>query len=152
MYFHTIFLYVLQIQKLFLVLQNINNLKLNIMKKLFLILLLLPLFCSSQTILKDVGRMCVVDENKNTRNCTEVVSNMSIFIENDYLVIKTDIETTKYQIDSYYVDDNGNKLSTFDVIIDGKIQTATSVEDNFCKAFFITEGEDKFYTSFFDYK
>ncbi len=122
------------------------------MKKLFLILLLLPLFCSSQIILKDVGRMCIVDKSKNIRDCIEIVSNMSIFVENDYLVIKTDIETTKYQIDSYYVDDSGNKLSTFDVIIDGKIQTATSVEDNFCKAFFITEGDDKFYTSFFDYK
>lgn len=96
--------------------------------------------------------MCIVDENKNTRDCTEVVSNMSIFIENDYLVIKTDIETTKYPIDAYYIDREGKKLDTFDIVIDGKIQTATSVEDNFCKAFFITEGDDKFYTSFFDYK
>lgn len=152
MYFDTIFLYVLQIQKIFLVLQNINNLKLNIMKKLILILLLLPLFCSSQTILKDVGRMCIVDENKNTRDCTEVVSNMSIFIENDYLVIKTDIETTKYPIDSYYIDKEGKKLDTFDVIIDGKVQTATSVEDNFCKAFMIFEDGDKFHTTFFNYK
>lgn len=122
------------------------------MKKLFLILLLLPLFCSSQTILKDVGRICIVDENKNTSDCTEVVSNMSIFIENDYLVIKTDIETIKYPIDSYYINKEGEKLDTFDVIIDGKIQTATSVEDDFCKAFFIMEENDNFYTSFFYYK
>lgn len=122
------------------------------MKKLILILLFLPLFCSSQTILKDVGRICIVDENKNSRDCTEVVSNMSIFIENDYLVIKTDIETTKYPIDSYYIDDKGNKLATFDVVIDGKIQTATSVEDNFSKSFMIFDYSDKFYTSFFDYK
>jgi hypothetical protein len=151
-YFDTIFLYVLQIQKLFLVLQNINNLKLNIMKKLILILLLLPLFCSSQTILKDVGRMCIVDENKNTRDCTEVVSNMSILIENDFLIIKSDVETTKHQIDAYYVDKKGNKLSTFDVILDGRIQTASYMEDNICKAFFIIDSSDNTYTSFFDYK
>ena len=122
------------------------------MKKLILILLLLPLFCSSQVILKDVGRMCVIDENKNTRNCTNVISQMSIFIENDYLVIKTNIETTKYKIDAYYIDKEGNKLSTFDVIIDGKIQTATSVEDEFSKVFMIIENGNKFHTSFFDYK
>ena len=83
---------------------------------------------------------------------TMLYRNMSIYIEDDYLIIKSDIETTKYQIDSYYLDKNGKKLDTFDVIVDGKIQTATSVEDKFCKAFFITEKGDKFFTSFFDYK
>lgn len=120
------------------------------MKKLFLIFFL-PLFSSSQIILKDVDRMCVVDESKHIYRCTDILSKMSIFIENDYLVIKSDVETTKYQIDAYYVK-AGKKLNTFDVIIDGKIQTATSVEDKFCKAFFITEEGDKFFTSFFDYK
>lgn len=122
------------------------------MKKLFLVLFFFPLFSSSQVILKDVGRMCITDEVKNTRDCKEITSNMSIYIEDDYLIIKSDIETTKYQIDSYYLDKNGKKLDTFDVIVDGKIQTATSVEDKFCKAFFITEKGDKFFTSFFDYK
>ena len=122
------------------------------MKKLILILLLLPLFCSSQVILKDVGRMCIVDKSKNIRDCIEIVSNMSVFVENDFLIIKSDIETTKHQIDAYYVDDKGNKLSTFDVVIDGKIQTASYVEDNICKAFFIMDDSDNIYTSFFDYK
>ncbi len=122
------------------------------MKKLFLILFFFPLFSSSQVILNDVGRMCITDEVKNTRDCKEITSNMSIYIEDDYLIIKTDIETTKYQIDSYYLDKNGKKLDTFDVIVDGKIQTATSVEDKFSKVFMIIEKGDKFHTSFFDYK
>lgn len=122
------------------------------MKKLILILLLLPLFCSSQEILSNVNRMCIVDEVKNTNNCTDVVSNMSIFVENDYLVIKTNHKTTKYPIESYYVNKEGKRLETFDVIIDGKIQTAVSVEDKFSKVFMIIEDGDKFHTSFFDYK
>ncbi len=119
MYFHTIFLYVLQIQKLFLVLQNINNLKLNIMKKLFLILLLLPLFCSSQVLFDEPMNECYDNYKTKKYSCFALSEGSKIYIEGDTLVI--DIKTTihKYKITDkkttkdfcyLFLTENDNKL------------------------------------------
>ena len=88
------------------------------MKKLILILLLSPLFSFSQVLIKDVSRMSYLDTPKNIHKTTEVLSNMSIYIESGYLFIKDDIETLKYKvIDTYLSDINGKETTVYEILI-----------------------------------
>lgn len=88
------------------------------MKKLILILLFVPLFSFSQTLVNNVSRMSYLDTPKNIHKTTEVLSNMRIYIESGYLFIKDDIETLKYKvIDTYLSDINGKETTVYEILI-----------------------------------
>lgn len=88
------------------------------MKKLLIILLLLPIVSFSQILIKDVSRMSYLDTPKNIHKTTEVLSNMSIYIESGYLFIKDDLETLKYKvIDTYLSDTNGKEITVYEILI-----------------------------------
>lgn len=99
------------------------------MKKLILILLLVPLFSFSQTLVNNVSRMSYLDTPKNIHKTTEVLSNMSIYIESGYLFIKDDIETLKYKIVKIHsVEVEGKKENVYEVLI-GKEKHLASVSN-----------------------
>ncbi|WP_026724993.1 hypothetical protein [Flavobacterium sasangense] len=88
------------------------------MKKLLFILFLFPAVSFSQILIKDVSRMSYLDTPKNIHKTTEVLSNMSIYIESGYLFIKDDIETLKYKvIDTYLSDINGKETTVYEIFI-----------------------------------
>ncbi len=88
------------------------------MKKLLFILFLLPVVSFSQILIKDVSRMSYLDTPKNIHKTTEVLSNMSIYIESGYLFIKDDLETLKYKvIDTYLSDTNGKEITVYEILI-----------------------------------
>lgn len=88
------------------------------MKKLLIIVLLLPFVSFSQILIKDVSRMSYLDTPKNIHKTTEVLSNMSIYIESGYLFIKDDLETLKYKvIDTYLSDTNGKEITVYEILI-----------------------------------
>ena len=88
------------------------------MKKLLFILFLLPVVSFSQILIKDVSRMSYLDTPKNIHKTTEVLSNMSVYIESGYLFIKDDIETLKYKvIDTYLSDINGQETTVYEILI-----------------------------------
>lgn len=89
------------------------------MKKLILILLVCPLFSFSQTLIKDVYRMSYLDTPKNFHKTTDVLSNMSIYVDSGYLLIKDDLETLKYKVtDSYLSDINGKETTVYEILIE----------------------------------
>ena len=88
------------------------------MKKLLFIFFLLPVVSFSQILIKDVSRMSYLDTPKNIHKTTEVLSNMSIYIESGYLFIKDDLETLKYKvIDTYLSDTNGKEITVYEILI-----------------------------------
>lgn len=88
------------------------------MKKLILILLFAPLFSFSQTLVSNVSRMSYLDTPKNIHKTTEVLSNMSIYVDSGFLIIKDDLETLKYKItDSYLSDINGKETTVYEILI-----------------------------------
>lgn len=88
------------------------------MKKLLFILFLLPVVSFSQILIKDVSRMSYLDTPKNIHKTTEVLTNMSVYIESGYLFIKDDLETLKYKvIDTYLSDTNGKEITVYEILI-----------------------------------
>lgn len=88
------------------------------MKKLLFILFLFPAVSFSQILIKDVSRMSYLDTPKNIHKTTEVLSNMSVYIESGYLFIKDDLETLKYKvIDTYLSDTNGKEITVYEILI-----------------------------------
>lgn len=88
------------------------------MKKLLFIFFLLPVVSFSQILIKDVSRMSYLDTPKNIHKTTEVLSNMSVYIESGYLFIKDDLETLKYKvIDTYLSDTNGKEITVYEILI-----------------------------------
>ena len=99
------------------------------MKKLFLILLVCPLFSFSQTLIKDVSRMSYLDSPKNIHRTTEVLSNMIIYVDSGYLFIKDDLEILKYKIVKIHsVEVEGKKENVYEVLI-GKEKHLASVSN-----------------------
>ena len=91
------------------------------MKKLILILLVCPLFSFSQTLIKDVYKMSYLDAPKKIHKSTDVLSNMSIYVESGYLFIKDDLETLKYKVtDSYLSDVNGKETTVYEILIENE--------------------------------
>jgi hypothetical protein len=89
------------------------------MKKLILILLVCPLFSFSQTLIKDVYKMSYLDTPKNIHKSTDVLSNMTIYVDSGYLFIKDDLETLKYKVtDSYLSDINGKETTVYEILIE----------------------------------
>lgn len=87
------------------------------MKKLILITILLPLLSFSQILVKDVSSMTFMTESPKFHKNTDVLD-MTIYIESEYLVIKSNTETTKYKIikSTHRVNDE----TLYEVIIDKK--------------------------------
>ena len=99
------------------------------MKKLILILLVCPLFSFSQTLIKDVYKMSYLDTPKNFHKTTDVLSNMSIYVESGYLFIKDDLETLKCKIVKIHsVEVEGKKENVYEVLI-GKEKYLASVSN-----------------------
>ena len=99
------------------------------MKKLILILLVCPLFSFSQTLIKDVYKMSYLDTPKNFHKTTDVLSNMSIYVESGFLIIKDDLETLKYKIVKIHsVEVEGKKENVYEVLI-GKEKYLASVSN-----------------------
>lgn len=92
------------------------------MKKLLIILLLLPIVSFSQILIKDVSRMSYLDTPKNIHKTTEVLSKMSVYIESGYLFIKDDLETLKYKVTDTYLseDGNGRKITVYEIFIENE--------------------------------
>ena len=104
------------------------------MKKLLFILFLLPVVSFSQILIKDVSRMSYLDTPINFHKTTEVLSNMSIYIESGYLFIKDDLETLKYKvIDTYLSEDgNGREITVYEILIENEkyFTYVSSVKDS----------------------
>lgn len=99
------------------------------MKKLILILLLSPLFSFSQVLIKDVSRMSYLDSPKNIHRTTKVLSNMIIYVDSGFLIIKDDLETLKYKIVKIHsVKVEGKKENVYEVLI-GKEKHLASVSN-----------------------
>ena len=92
------------------------------MKKLLIILLLLPIVSFSQILIKDVSRMSYLDTPKNIHKTTEVLSKMCVYIESGYLFIKDDLETLKYKVTDTYLseDGNGRKITVYEIFIENE--------------------------------
>ena len=116
------------------------------MKKLLFILFLLPVVSFSQILIKDVSRMSYLDTPKNIHKTTEVLSNMSIYIESGYLFIKDDLETLKYKITDTYLseDSNGTEITVYEIIIENEkyFTYVSSVKDSRFLYLRSLEGDD----------
>lgn len=121
------------------------------MKKLFLITVLFPLFSFSQTLVKEVSRMSYLDTPKNIHKTTEVLSNMSIYVDSGFLIIKDDLETLKYKVtDSYLSDVNGKETMVYEILIENEkhIAYVDSVEK--LKFLFLKSIEDTDVSFFYE--
>lgn len=121
------------------------------MKKFILILLLLPVFCSSQVILDNVTKMCMSNDYGKTEDCVRTTSNMSVYIKDDVLFIKSDVSTIQYEIDAYYVEDNGDKTNTFDILMEGVLKRVTYVKDKYSTLLVIADINEKVTASFWQF-
>ena len=78
--------------------------------------------------------MSYLDTPKNFHKTTEVLSNMSIYIESGYLFIKDDLETLKYKvIDTYLSEDgNGREITVYEILIENEkyFTYVSSVKDS----------------------
>ena len=92
------------------------------MKKVFFILVLLPLFSFSQTLVKDVSRISFLILSTNFHKTTEVFD-MTVYIEDNYLVMKSKVETTEYKIVKVSLDEYNDTI--YEIIIDKKPHTAS---------------------------
>lgn len=62
--------------------------------------------------------MSYLDTPKNFHKTTDVLSNMSIYVDSGYLFIKDDLETLKYKVtDSYLSDINGKETTVYEILI-----------------------------------
>lgn len=68
------------------------------MKKLILILLFLPLFCSSQVLFDKPMSKCYVNEETNVFSCFNTLEGSKIYIENNFLIIDIVTNVYKYEI------------------------------------------------------
>ena len=99
------------------------------MKQLLFILFLLPVVGFSQVLIKDVSRMSYLNTPKNLHKTSEVLTNMSIFVENGYLYIKDDLETLKYKIIKIHnIVDKGEKVTVYEILIN-KEKYLTSISN-----------------------
>lgn len=89
------------------------------MKKLILILSLLPFISFSQVLLNEVTQVCFKDKTKDTLECFYANSTFYVeIINNDYLVVKSNGEIKKYKIIADYIDLITNKPLTDNFSID----------------------------------
>jgi hypothetical protein len=122
------------------------------MKKLILILLFIPLFCSSQVIISNVHKMCISEDSEKTDSCSNVYSNMSIYVEDGFLVIKNDVEISKYEIDyTYSNNEKGDLVFAFDILIDNEIFFASKSQNDYGQIFVMRDEKRKKVAKFFEY-
>lgn len=121
------------------------------MKKLLFILFLLPVVSFSQILIKDVSRMSYLDTPKNIHKTTEVLTNMSIFVENGYLYIKDDLETLKYKIIKIHnVVDKGEKVTVYEILINKEKHLASISNYKKSRAILLESVDDTDATIFYD--
>lgn len=121
------------------------------MKKLLFILFLLPVVSFSQILIKDVSRMSYLDTPKNIHKTSEVLTNMSIFVENGYLYIKDDLETLKYKIIKIHnVVDKGEKVTVYEILINKEKHLASISNYKKSRAILLESVDDTDATIFYD--
>lgn len=116
------------------------------MKKYILILIFLPLFCNSQTLIKDVSTIAFLNKKTDYHTSKKVDSNMSIYVDEEKwkLYIKDDVKTITYEIDgiNYYSDDDVNFETEYIIKKDGELQTALVYYYKSSKAFLIKSKDE----------
>lgn len=105
------------------------------MKKLILILLLLPLFCSSQVLFDKPMSECYINENTNEFSSFQTLKGSKIYIDSDYLVIDIVTDVRKYKIvnkteygdfiDLELLQDGKEYLFSYDTDLESKKQWLT---------------------------
>ena len=121
------------------------------MKKLLFILFLLPVVGFSQVLIKDVSRMSYLNTPKNLHKTSEVLTNMSIFVENGYLYIKDDLETLKYKIIKIHnIVDKGEKVTVYEILINKEKHLASISNYKKSRAILLESVDDTDATIFYD--
>lgn len=121
------------------------------MKQLLFILFLLPVVGFSQVLIKDVSRMSYLNTPKNLHKTSEVLTNMSIFVENGYLYIKDDLETLKYKIIKIHnIVDKGEKVTVYEILINKEKHLASISNYKKSRAILLESVDDTDATIFYD--
>ena len=121
------------------------------MKQLLFILFLIPVVGFSQVLIKDVSRMSYLNTPKNIHNTSEVLTNMSIFVENGYLYIKDDLETLKYKIIKIHnIVDKGEKVTVYEILINKEKHLASISNYKKSRAILLESVDDTDATIFYD--
>ena len=111
----------------------------------------MPLFSFSQTLIKDVSVMSYLDTPKNIHESTQVMSNMSIYIDSGFLIIKDDLETLKYKIlKTHVIEEDGEKVNVYEFLIKGEKHIGSISSSFNSKAFLIESVEDTDATLFYE--
>lgn len=121
------------------------------MKKLILILLLSPLFLFSQTLVKSVSIVSYLDTPKKIHKSTDVLTNMSIYVENGYFYIKDDLETLNYKITkTHNFVDKGENVIIYEILIGKERYIAHIVYYKKSRALLLESIEDTDSVIFYD--
>lgn len=102
-------------------------------------------------LVKEVSKMSYLDTPKKIHKSTDVLSNMSIYVEDGYFYIKDDLETLKYKVtDSYLSDVNGKETMVYEILIENEkhIAYVDSVEKS--KFLFLKSIEDTDVSFFYE--
>jgi hypothetical protein len=121
------------------------------MKKLIIILLLIPFFGISQILVEDVSVMSLLNKKKDTHSSMDVTTNMSIYIENGYFYIKSDIDWTKSKIiKTLKAEDTGYESDTYIIMMDGEEEQAYTFTDKKNRGLMIVNNKRKETTIFYE--
>lgn len=123
------------------------------MKKVFLLIVLFPLFGLSQVLIEDVSRMSFNHPSKNIHKTTEVSSNMSVFVENGFICVKSNIESYRFKILKKYIaeDINGEK-DLYEILIGNEKYYASIVYYKNSKALMLQSIKDDDFTLYYENK
>ena len=120
------------------------------MKNLFIISVFLPFFSFSQVLIEKVSVMSYLDIPKNIHKSTQVMSNMSICIDSNFLIIKDDLETLKYKIlKTHIIEKNGEKINVYEVLINKEKHLASVAYYKKSKCLILESLEDTDSTLFY---
>lgn len=121
------------------------------MKKLFLLIVLFPLFGFSQVLIEDVSRMSFNHPSKNIHKTTEVNSNMTVFVEKGFLCVKSNIESYKFKIIKKHLaeDVNGEK-DLYEIVIDNEKYYASIVYYKKSKVLLLKSIKDDDFTLYYE--
>lgn len=124
------------------------------MKKLILAFVLFPMFCLSQTLIQDVSFMSFMNEVKDTHKSTEISTNMSVYIENGFLCIKSDIDFSKYKIVKIHPkeDFTNGDTEVYEIIMDNETNYAYMANYKKSRVLLITNEEQTETTLIYDKK
>ena len=123
------------------------------MKKLIFFLVLFPCILFSQKIpnvilLEKATKICYSDDSRNIYDCTKVLSNDKIFIQDNFLYIQNNIEKVKYEILAYHIDEEkNNKIISYVIDVNNlEYYVFTAYTDKGTKTIYISNKFNKEFT------